>query len=189
MSGILPCFSQTDITTSAGWVIRGSVVDAVTNEYLIGANIYLPNSTIGGASDKHGNYEIEGLPPGKNIIVASMIGYVTVEKEVLINGEDMVEINFLLNERLVETESGLIDTLKSAYDFPQINVIGEKPYLFSTIPGSANLITSTSLKTTKPVTGNEIFKKVTGLNVVDEEGVGLRANIGIRGLDRRLLGG
>jgi Fe(3+) dicitrate transport protein len=183
MSGILPCFSQTDITTSAGWVIRGSVVDAVTNEYLIGANIYLPNSTIGAASDKHGNYEIEGLPPGKNIIVASMIGYVTVEKEVLINGEDMVEINFLLNERLVETESGLIDTLKSAYDFPQINVIGEKPYLFSTIPGSANLITSTSLKTTKPVTGNEIFKKVTGLNVVDEEGVGLRANIGIRGLD------
>ncbi|MDX1701600.1 MAG: TonB-dependent receptor, partial [Melioribacteraceae bacterium] len=43
--------------------------------------------------------------------------------------------------------------------------------------------TSTSLESTKPVTGNEIFKKVPGINVVDEEGVGLRANIGIRGLD------
>ena len=35
----------------------------------------------------------------------------------------------------------------------------------------------------KPVNGNEVFRRVPGLNVVDEEGVGLRANIGIRGLD------
>jgi len=88
----------------------------------------------------------------------------------------------MLNE---ETESqDLSDStfIKMNY-FPQVDVIGRKPALINRIPGSANIITETSIKNSKPITGNEMFKKVTGLNVVDEEGVGLRANIGIRGLD------
>jgi Fe(3+) dicitrate transport protein len=68
-------------------------------------------------------------------------------------------------------------------NFPQVDVIGRKPELINRIPGSANIITEASLKNDKPLSGNEMFRKVTGLNVVDEEGVGLRANIGIRGLD------
>lgn len=73
-------------------------------------------------------------------------------------------------------------TIKT-YDYPQVDVIGRKPSLLNRIPGSANIITETSLKNSKPITGNEMFKKVTGINVVDEEGAGLRANIGMRGLD------
>ncbi len=69
------------------------------------------------------------------------------------------------------------------YEFPQVDIIGRKPALINRIPGSANIITEASLKNDKPFSGNEMFKKVTGLNVVDEEGAGLRANIGIRGLD------
>ena len=68
-------------------------------------------------------------------------------------------------------------------DFPQVDVIGRKPALINRIPGSANIITEASLKNDKPFSGNEMFKKVTGLNVVDEEGAGLRANVGVRGLD------
>jgi len=69
------------------------------------------------------------------------------------------------------------------YDFPQVDIIGSTPALINRIPGSANLVTEASLQSSMPVTGNEVFKKITGLNVVEEEGVGLRANIGIRGLD------
>jgi Fe(3+) dicitrate transport protein len=78
-----------------------------------------------------------------------------------------------------------IDTTNKikTYDFPQVDVIGRKPSLLNRIPGSANIITEASLKSDKPLTGNDMFKKVTGVNVVDEEGAGLRANIGMRGLD------
>jgi len=75
------------------------------------------------------------------------------------------------------------DSSEMTYDFPQIDVIGIKPSLFNTIPGSAILITKTILQNSKAISGNEVFKKIPGLNVVDEEGIGLRVNIGIRGLD------
>src|SRR3989339_44100 len=84
---------------------------------------------------------------------------------------------------LLESDSHLPDTSDLKFDFPQIDVIGNKPSLYNTIPGSATLINNQLLNNMKALTGNEVFKKIPGLNIVDEEGLGLRANIGIRGLD------
>lgn len=75
------------------------------------------------------------------------------------------------------------DTLQIKFDFPQIDIIGNKPELINRVPGSASIVTISSLKGLKPLTGNEMFREVSGINVVDEEGAGLRANIGMRGLD------
>lgn len=86
-------------------------------------------------------------------------------------------------DNIVIDQSVSNDTTVKLYDFPQIDIIGRKPSLLSRIPGSADIIASTSLKHTQPLAGNEIFRQVTGVHVVDEEGIGLRANIGIRGLD------
>jgi Fe(3+) dicitrate transport protein len=83
-------------------------------------------------------------------------------------------------EKLFSTAS---DTSVVKFDFPQINVIGNKPELINRIPGSASIISSNTLKSMKPISGNEMFREVTGINAVDEEGIGLRTNIGIRGLD------
>ncbi len=96
--------------------------------------------------------------------------------------------DLLTGQSKQNSESGIFeysktDTLVKTYEFPQVDIIGRKPELLRRVPGSANIISGTSLKSTKPVSGNEMFRKVTGINVVDEEGVGLRANIGIRGLD------
>ena len=179
----LPTLSQTNQSAKSFGTLKGNVIDAKTYEHLVGVNIYLQNTTIGSASDIEGNFQITSIPAGTYTIIASMIGFKPEKKQVLIKGDDVVEINIQLNERLVEVGIGKIDTLMKTYDFPQVNVIGKKPSLLNTIPGSANLISITSLKNTKPISGNEIFKKVTGINVVDEEGAGLRANIGIRGLD------
>jgi Fe(3+) dicitrate transport protein len=69
------------------------------------------------------------------------------------------------------------------FDFPQVNIIGKKSDLFDKTPGSAAFIPEFILKLNQPVSGNEIFKNIPGINIVDEEGAGLRANISIRGLD------
>ncbi len=73
------------------------------------------------------------------------------------------------------------DSLKKA-TMPQIEVIGQQGR-FVRIPGSAELIHVTQIQNSSQLSGNEVIRTVSGVHVVDEEGLGLRANIGIRGLD------
>ena len=66
---------------------------------------------------------------------------------------------------------------------PQIEILTQRDRILSKVPGSVAVIDFKSIRKIAPVHGNELFRKIPGLNVVDEEGVGLRLNIGIRGLD------
>jgi Fe(3+) dicitrate transport protein len=78
-----------------------------------------------------------------------------------------------------KTEVG--DTLKTGV-MPQVEVIGVLDR-FVRIPGSADLINFQRIRAISPLSGNEVIRSISGIHVVDEEGLGLRANIGIRGLD------
>lgn len=81
-------------------------------------------------------------------------------------------------------DTALPDSAKIlSYDIPEVRVLGEKPRLMGNIPGSAAFISPAALRSINPVNGNEALRTVAGLNVVEEEGIGMRANIGIRGLD------
>ncbi len=51
------------------------------------------------------------------------------------------------------------------------------------VPGSTASLSKIDLKLIAPLSANEMFRKFAGVHVVDEEGVGMRINIGIRGLD------
>jgi Fe(3+) dicitrate transport protein len=68
-------------------------------------------------------------------------------------------------------------------EMPQIIIIGKRDGLISKTPGSVTILNSRDIKQFAPLTSNELLRKVPGVNVVDEEGAGLRLNISIRGLD------
>lgn len=55
--------------------------------------------------------------------------------------------------------------------------------LFTYLPGSVAKIDLEKLNSVQPFTLNEILRKIPGVHVADEEGVGMRVNIGIRGMD------
>jgi Fe(3+) dicitrate transport protein len=76
--------------------------------------------------------------------------------------------------------SGIILTV---YEIPAVKVLGKKPRLMSDVPGSASFLSQKKIQSIKAISGNEVFRNIPGVHVVDEEGLGLRANIGIRGLD------
>ncbi|HWQ40161.1 MAG TPA: TonB-dependent receptor [Burkholderiales bacterium] len=65
---------------------------------------------------------------------------------------------------------------------PEVEVIGTKENL-ERIPGSGEIIDNRVIEDTHPFTINEVLRKAAGINVRDEEGIGLRPNIGIRGLN------
>ena len=71
----------------------------------------------------------------------------------------------------------------TASNMPQINVIAMKDRLLTRVPGSVAVINQAIINQILPQSANDVVRKIPGLNVVDEEGAGLRVNIGIRGLD------
>jgi Fe(3+) dicitrate transport protein len=68
------------------------------------------------------------------------------------------------------------------YKLPAVEVIG-RPEALGEIPGSGSILDSEALTQSRVFTTNEALRKVPGALVRDEEGFGLRPNIGIRGLN------
>jgi len=70
----------------------------------------------------------------------------------------------------------------SAARLPGLTIIGT-PDERDRIPGGAQVIDRATLERSRVFTTNEALRKVSGVVVRDEEGLGLRPNIGIRGLN------
>nr|UXE44460.1 Fe(3+) dicitrate transport protein FecA [uncultured bacterium] len=73
----------------------------------------------------------------------------------------------------------------------EVRVIGDKADALQKVPGSGTLVTTKEIEREQPATVAEILRRVPGLTATQEEGGGLRLDIGIHGLDpgrsRRLL--
>ncbi len=149
--------------------ITGTVTDQKTGEILIGANVFIQGTAQGSAANREGVFTIEQVPPGSHTLVSSFIGYERTSKEVTVGAGETVSVSFELASKLLEV--------------PIIELIGERIEQIERIPGTAVVIPETRLSSVNPASANEVFRNVAGVNVRDEEGQGLRPNIGIRGLD------
>jgi Fe(3+) dicitrate transport protein len=69
-----------------------------------------------------------------------------------------------------------------AINAPRVDIIGKTENL-ERLPGSGEVVDRDTLERSRVFTTNEALRKITGVNVRDEEGLGLRPNIGIRGLN------
>ncbi len=71
---------------------------------------------------------------------------------------------------------------QQASSYPEVVVVGSAENL-SKLPGSAHTLDKKTMESGRPFTINEILRKIPGLTVRDEEGFGLRPNLGMRGLN------
>ena len=53
---------------------------------------------------------------------------------------------------------------------PQIEILTQRDRVLSRVPGSVTVVDFRSIQKIAPIHGNELFRKIPGLNVVDEEG-------------------
>ncbi|MCS6997585.1 MAG: TonB-dependent receptor [Casimicrobiaceae bacterium] len=65
---------------------------------------------------------------------------------------------------------------------PEISIIGTREAA-ARMPGSVSTIDARAMEQSRPVTVNEALRSLPGIHVRDEEGFGLRPNIGLRGLN------
>lgn len=75
------------------------------------------------------------------------------------------------------------DIAEKPIKVPLTEVIGTGEHALDHIPGSGRVLTKESIERNRRLTINEALREVPGVNVRDEDGFGLRPNIGIRGLN------
>ncbi|MBK8500717.1 MAG: TonB-dependent receptor [Saprospiraceae bacterium] len=149
-------------------VVKGTVYSKDAQP-VIGAHIVVFGSLITTATDLDGRFELFNLKPGNYELEISAIGYQKVSHRIQVRDTGFFDITIVF-----ENEEVLI---------PEILIIGKSDRLLSKTPGSASYISSKELSLINPLSGNEALRRSPGIHVPDEEGVGMRANIGIRGLD------
>ncbi len=151
--------------------IEGFVFEAKTGQSLPGINVYITKLNTGCISNSNGFYYIENLAKGEYQIVASGTGFEKVEKTVSISGDEILTLNFELNE--------------STFDIPEIVITGTSLTGglagLNEIPGSAHYISPKEIEKFTYTDINRTLRAVPGINLQEEDGFGLRPNIGIRG--------
>ena len=88
--------------------ISGYVRDAANGESLPFVNVYLKDGSRGSISNEVGYYAIVNVPSGTHVLVSSLIGYQTFERQISVADEDLV-VDIALGERAIELGTTVIE--------------------------------------------------------------------------------
>ncbi|MBI4485122.1 MAG: carboxypeptidase regulatory-like domain-containing protein, partial [Acidobacteria bacterium] len=118
------------------------------------------------AGDGSGRFEFAGVEPGEYRISTKAIGFSPVVQDLTVRRGQPLDVTLVLPEIVRE----------------RVNVVGDAS-LVEKIPGSAHVIERQEMEIAKLATGDihQMLRQVPGINIQEEEGYGLRPNIGMRG--------
>jgi len=86
--------------------IYGRVIDAVSKQPLVGANVILLGTNAGAATNFDGEYKINNVSPNTYQVRASLIGYTSVTKtNIAVGTSRPIQLDFELTEQAIELEN------------------------------------------------------------------------------------
>ena len=147
--------------------ISGEVLND-RGEQLIGVNILIEGTGSGTVTDINGAFRLENITPGSYTLTFSYVGFRSKQQSVEVQAGETTVVEV---------------SLERFFNMPQIELIGREPQRLDRVPGSAAVVSEQRIAETASVDGHEVFRQIAGIHAVGEEGLGLRANVGIRGLD------
>jgi Fe(3+) dicitrate transport protein len=154
--------------------IDGRVSDA-TGLPVPGASVTLHRPSAGvertTTTNGEGRYEFLDVPEGSYVISGVLPGFSVTERDVTVRRAP-VTVDLALQPGSFAEEVSVIGG----------RLVGSEEML-RRIPGSVDVLTSDVLEASHVFTTSEAMRKIPGVFVRDEEGLGLRPNIGIRGLN------
>ena len=161
--------------TIGSCAISGHVLDS-SDAAISGATVVLRHKAIhferSVTTDDSGSYSLRSLPSGNYSLFATAKGFSSLTKDIVLsvgagNSFELTLPVASIAEIVIVNASHLAGT----------------PEGLERIPGSVDVIEPKTLAAMRPFTSTEALRRVAGVNVRDEEGLGLRPNIGIRGMN------
>ena len=104
---------DTDVHTTTDAHIYGHVIDKTTGEHLPYIMVYLKGTTIGVATESTGHYLIRNVPEGSFVVEVSAVGYKTQSRSVEVKKGHSYEMNFILEEDLVQIDGVIVSATRS----------------------------------------------------------------------------
>lgn len=160
--------AQTDKGTIKG-TVKGTVKDK-TGQPVEFVNIQVEKTTLGTYTDESGKFTIKNIPQGDYIIIASVVGFEPIKQNVTVKTGETTTVSFDVAEK--------VHTLK-VVSITSTGIKGE----IKDIPGTVSVIDAKQIQESGAQNIGQIINRVPGVNYLDEDGRGLKPNIGLRGLD------
>ena len=93
--------------------IYGHIIDKATGEHLPYIVVVLKGTTIGVTTESTGHYLMRDIPEGTYTIEVAAIGYKTERREITIKKGISYEVNFTLEEDLIQIEGVIVSATRS----------------------------------------------------------------------------
>lgn len=151
-------------------MLVGKILDSETGDPLFAACVFIQNSHQGAETDHEGYYWIPDVPPGRYDIMASRIGYSSVEGLVAeIAAGQTTELNIHMQDDPV-------------YAREEVTVTATRGNaLVSEVPASVDIITAATIELQKPQNLAEVMQNIQGVNIKDYGGLGGIKSVSLRG--------
>ena len=153
--------------------VVGRVSAAESGEPLADVEVFVPladGDGVGGETDAHGRFELTDVPAGERVVSFVARGWQQVAVRVDLGPGEVVDLHVTLMPRRRRVT---FETLVQAALARRV----------SGHLGMISTVVEKDLRMQAPHSGNDVIRNITGVHVRDEEGMGLRLNVGIRGLD------
>lgn len=115
--------------------IGGQVLDVKTNEAIIGANVVIQGTTVGGSTDIDGNFTIANVKPGTYTLSVTYVAYKSQTiADVIVEAGKRTSLQITLVEDIAELEEVVVTAKRDiATDLTLINAIKESKLVVSGI--------------------------------------------------------
>jgi outer membrane receptor protein involved in Fe transport len=166
---LLFLFMQILVFSQTNGILTGKVIDSETGEAIIGANVFLENTSLGAATDLDGKYYIKSIPTGTYTIVFSYITHTTQRiQNVVITPNATKQLDIALKQNVIEVDEVIVQaTASNAYESALLNQQKKSSSI-------SDCISAEQIKRAPDATSGDALKRVTGVTINENKFVFVR---------------
>lgn len=151
--------------------VRGTVYQNDSITPISGATVFFDHTKYSVLSRSNGSFLFDAMPAGEYAIVVTATGYKKYRSTISVKANESIELTLILSENIMDLPEMVIT---------HVTMTGGNEGI-KDLPGSAYYLSPKELEKFGHTDLNRALRNVPGVNLQEEDGFGLRPNIGLRG--------